>query len=115
MVLTMGRGWIGGALVAAIAASLACGGPKKKPVTKDDFKIVSDTVNKKLNGASHSPDERKAYVIGQLGAPHRTDGDRQLWYTIKGDCNYLEMGEDGWVSWGTGARDADCDKWGVKP
>jgi hypothetical protein len=106
--------WSSVALVALAAlVSASCGGEKKKPVTRGDFQTVGEYINKTLTGGTHTADERKTYVTAQLGAPHRVEGPQRYWYTTKPGCYYLAMGEDGWVSWGTGDRAADCTKWAV--
>ncbi len=96
----------------AALASLACGGPKKRHVTKEELQLVSDHVDRDMRSAGLTGEDRKKYVVSQLGAPHRTEGDLQYWYTTVLDCYYLQVGEDGWASWGVGVT-ADCKKWSV--
>jgi hypothetical protein len=92
---------------------VACHEAKRKPVTKQDLASTSDAVLKGPSGVS-SADDRKKYVVGRLGAPHRTSGGASLWYTAVGDCYYFQMSAEGWTSWGIGAT-ADCERWGEKP
>ena len=101
------------AIVAMAVQAVAGCGSSKKVVTKDQFKTVSDTIYKTMNGNAHPPDERKGYTIAQLGAPHRVEGDKQSWYTNPSDCYYYEMKADGWGSSGTGKKE-DCEKYAVK-
>ena len=106
-----------GILLAALlllAPLVACGGPKKKAVTRQDFQAVTDYVDKNMRAGAVTPDERKKYTISQLGPPHHVEGDTQYWYSTAVDCYYLQLGEDGWASWGTGAL-KDCKKWAVAP
>ncbi len=98
--------------VAVLAALVACGGPRKKHVTKEDFQLVADYVDRNMRSQSVTAEARKKYVAEQLGAPHRTDGDLQYWYTTVLDCYYLQVGADGWASWGVGVT-AECKKWSV--
>jgi hypothetical protein len=98
--------------LALSASSAACGGAKKKPVTRQDFAVVTDYVDKNMRGVAVTPEERRTYTISQLGAPHHVDGDTQYWYSNPVDCYYLQLGEDGWASWGTGAT-ADCKRWAI--
>jgi hypothetical protein len=109
----MTRRHIGVGIFLLVAAASAGCGAKKKVVTKDQFKATSDYIFKNMNGNSHPNDERKNYTIGQLGAPHRVDGEKQSWYTAPSECYYYEMKADGWGSWGTGSKD-DCDKYAAK-
>jgi hypothetical protein len=108
----------GGAVAMAVLAastalaSLACGGPKKRHVTKEELQVVTDHVDRDMRSPSVSGEDRKKYVVSQLGAPHRTEGYLLYWYTTVLDCYYLQVGEDGWASWGVGAT-ADCNKWSV--
>jgi hypothetical protein len=101
-----------GAAVVTSAFLAGCGGPRKKHVTKEDMQVVVDYVDRNMRATSVAPDDRKRYVASQLGAPHRTDGGLQYWYTTVLDCYYLQLGEDGWASWGIGATD-DCRRWAV--
>jgi hypothetical protein len=104
-----------GALVLALSIlAAACGGPKKRAVTRQDFQAVTDHVDKNMRSAAVLPAERKKYALSQLGAPHHVEGETQFWYSSAADCYYLQLGEDGWASWGTGAT-ADCQSWAVKP
>jgi hypothetical protein len=96
------------------APLVACGGPKKKAVTRQDFLTVSDYVDKNMRAGAVTPDDRKKYTLSQLGPPHRVEGDTQYWYSTAVDCYYLQVGEDGWASWGTAAL-KDCKKWAVAP
>ena len=98
----------------ALALALACGGEKKKPVTTDDLKAVKDYIDTNMRKPGVTAEARKQYVHAQLGAPHHTSGESQFWYTPASNCYYLQIGEDGWASWGTGAT-ADCKKWAVTP
>jgi hypothetical protein len=111
---TMTRATVAVAVLAVSAAltSLACGGGKKRHVTKEELQTVSDYVDRSMRAAGVTADERKKYVVSQLGAPHRTEGEMQYWYTTVLDCYYLQVGEDGWASWGVGAT-SDCKKWSV--
>jgi hypothetical protein len=103
------------ALVLALAmVAAACGGPKKKALTRQDFQAVSDYVDKNMRSAAVTPAERKSYTLSQLGAPHHVEGETQFWYSSAVDCYYLELGADGWTSWGTGAT-TDCKNWAIKP
>jgi hypothetical protein len=90
----------------------ACAGDRKKPVTRKDFAAVTDYVDKNLKLGT--AEDRRKYTVSQLGAPHRQDGTSTYWYSPVSDCYYLQLGEDGWASWGTGAT-ADCKKWAVTP
>jgi hypothetical protein len=103
-----------GALVLALSILAACGGPKKRAVTRQDFQAVTDYVDKNMRSAAVMPAERRKYTLSQLGAPHHVEGDTQFWYSSAADCYYLQLGEDGWASWGTGAT-ADCQSWAVRP
>jgi len=102
------------ALVLSVTTLVACGGPKKKNVTKQDFQAVTEYVDRNMRAPAITPEERRKYTVSQLGGPHRVDGDVEYWYSTAADCYYLQLGEDGWASWGTGAT-KDCKKWGVKP
>jgi hypothetical protein len=102
------------ALVLSAPTLLACGGPKKKYVSRQDFEAVTDYVDKNMRSTAVTAEDRRKYTVLQLGAPHRTEGDTQYWYSSAADCYYLQLGEDGWASWGTGAT-ADCKKWAVAP
>ena len=91
-----------GALVLALSIlPLACGGPKKRAVTRQDFQAVTDYVDRNMRSGEVTPAERKKYTLSQLGAPHHVEGDSQLWYSSAADCYYLQLGEDGWASWGS--------------
>jgi hypothetical protein len=92
----------------------ACGGPKKKAVTRQDFQAVKEYVDKNMRAPAVTPEERKKYTVSQLGAPHHVDGDTEYWYSTAVDCYYLQVGADGWASWGTAAL-KDCKEWAVKP
>ncbi len=96
------------------ASLVACGGQKKKAVTRQDFMAVTDYVDKNMRAGAVTAEERKKYVVSQLGPPHRAEDDTQYWYSTAVDCYYLQVGEDGWASWGTGAL-KDCKKWAVAP
>jgi hypothetical protein len=98
--------------VALLAALVACGGSKKRHVTKDEFQPVADYVDRNMRAPNVTPDDRKKYVVSQLGAPHRSDGDQLYWYTTVLDCYYFHIGEDGWASWGIG-QTGDCKKWAI--
>jgi hypothetical protein len=102
-------------LVATLAAlaPCACSSAKKRHVTKEELQTTSDYVDRNMRAASVMPDDRRKYVASQLGAPHRTEGDQQYWYTTVLDCYYLQLGADGWASWGTGVT-SDCKKWAVE-
>jgi hypothetical protein len=102
------------ALLLSASVVVACGGPKKKAVTRQDFQAVTDYVDKNMRAGAVSTDDRKKYTVSQLGAPHRVEGDTEYWYSAAVDCYYLQVGEDGWASWGTGAL-KDCKKWAVAP
>jgi len=104
---------LGGALLLA-APLVACSGPKKRAVTRQDFLAVTDYVDKNMRAGAVTPEDRKKYTVSQLGPPHHVDGDTQYWYSTAVDCYYLQVGEDGWASWGTGAL-KDCKKWAVTP
>jgi hypothetical protein len=104
---------LGGALLLA-APLVACSGPKKRAVTRQDFLAVTDYVDKNMSAGAVTPEDRKKYTVSQLGPPHRVEGDTQYWYSTAVDCYYLQVGEDGWASWGTGAL-KDCKKWAVAP
>lgn len=93
---------------------VACGGPKKKYVTHQDFEAVTDYVDKNMRSAAVSAEDRRKYTVSQLGAPHRVEGETQYWYSTAADCYYLQLGQDGWASFGTGATE-DCKKWSVNP
>ncbi len=102
-------------LVLALPVPLAaCGGPKKHAVTKLDFQAVHDYVDKNMRATAVSADERRKYTVSQLGPPHRTEGDTLYWYSAAVDCYYLQLGEDGWASWGIAAT-SDCKRWAIKP
>jgi hypothetical protein len=90
----------------------ACGGPKQHTVDKQDFQAVSDYVDKNMRTSSAGPEDRRKYTVSQLGAPHHTDGDVEYWYTSQRDCYYLQLGADGWASWGPGVT-TDCKKYAV--
>jgi hypothetical protein len=107
----MTRAAVAVAVLAALPC-LACGGTKRRHVTREDLQTVSDHVDRDMRAAGVTAEERKKYVASQLGAPHRTDGEMQYWYTTVLDCYYLQVGEDGWASWGVGAT-SDCKKWSV--
>jgi hypothetical protein len=96
------------------ASLVACGGGKKKAVSRQDFQAVTDYVDKNMRAGAVTPEERKKYTVSQLGPPHRVEGETQYWYSTAVDCYYLQIGEDGWASWGTGAL-KDCKKWAVAP
>jgi hypothetical protein len=95
-----------------LAALVACSGTKKHPVDKQDFQAVTDYVDKNMRTSSASAEDRRRYTLSQLGAPHHVDGEVQYWYTTQRDCYYLQLGEDGWASWGPGAT-TDCKKYAV--
>jgi hypothetical protein len=101
------------AVVAACICVAACGGVKKHHVTKEELQTTSDYVDRNMRVASVTADDRRKYVATQLGAPHRTDGEQQYWYTTVLDCYYLQLGADGWASWGIGVT-SDCKKWAVE-
>jgi hypothetical protein len=103
-----------GAVLTLTTVLAACGGTKKKAVTRQDFQTVTDYVDKNMRAAAVTPAERKQYTLSQLGAPHHVEGATQLWYSSASDCYYLQVGEEGWASWGTGTT-ADCASWAVKP
>ena len=65
-----------------------------------------------MRSSGKTAEDRRKYTVSQLGAPHHTDGDVEYWYTTQLDCYYLQLGEDGWASWGPGAT-ADCKKYAV--
>jgi hypothetical protein len=91
---------------------VACGGPKKHAVDRQDFQAVTDYVDKNMRTSSSSPEDRRKHTVSQLGAPHHTEGDVEYWYTSQRDCYYLQLGEDGWASWGPGVT-TDCKKYAV--
>jgi hypothetical protein len=99
-------------LALAACALVACGGPKKRHVSKDEFQTVADYVDRNMRNPNVTADDRKKYVTSQLGAPHRTEGELLYWYTTVLDCYYFQVGEDGWASWGVGQTN-DCKKWAV--
>jgi hypothetical protein len=103
--------WLGLGL-ALVAALAACGGPKKHPVDRQDFQSVTDYVDKNMRTPSVGPEDRRDYTIRQLGAPHHKDGDVEYWYTSAADCYYLQLGQDGWASWGPGTT-GDCKRFAV--
>jgi len=110
----MTRARTGLALVASLLlAALAACGPKKQALERRDFEEVDAYVQKYLR-ADVPADKRLSYVISKLGAPHRTVGGSSYWYSPKSNCYYLQVGEDGWTSWGPGIT-ADCEKYAVKP
>ena len=90
----------------------ACGGTKTHPVAKQDFQAVTDSVDKNMRSSGKTAEDRRKYTESQLGAAHRTDGNVEYWYTTQVDCYYLQLGEDGWASWGPGMT-ADCKKYAV--
>jgi hypothetical protein len=100
--------------LAALVLLLAGCGEKKRPVSRQDFETVTDYVDKNMRSPAVSPEDRRKYTVTQLGPPHRVDGNTQYWYTTAASCYYLQLGEEGWASWGAGVT-ADCKKWGVKP
>jgi hypothetical protein len=110
----MKRGILLGAALLLSATVGACGGAKKKAVTRQDFQAVTDYVDKNMRAGAVTAEDRKKYTVSQLGAPHRVDGETEYWYSTAVDCYYLQVGEDGWASWGTGAL-KDCKKWAVAP
>ena len=97
-------------LLLIATGATACGGPKKHPVDRQDFQAVTDYVDKNMRTPSKGPEDRRSYTVSQLGAPHHTDGDVEYWYTRANDCYDLQLGEDGWASWGPGVT-ADCKKY----
>jgi hypothetical protein len=97
-----------------LALSLAGCGPKKQSLERRDFEEVDAYVQKNLRDEGVPAERRMAYVVSKLGAPHRTVGATSYWYSPKSNCYYLQVGEDGWTSWGTGIT-AECDKYAVKP
>jgi hypothetical protein len=101
-------------LVAALAAAfvVACSGPKKRHVTKDEFQPVVDYVDRNMRAPNVTGEDRKKYVISQLGPPHRSQGELLYWYTTVLDCYYFQVGEDGWASWGIG-QTGDCKTYGI--
>jgi hypothetical protein len=103
---------VGAAALLSAATLVACGGPRKKHVTKEDMQTVAEYVDRNMRASSVAPDDRKRYVASQLGAPHRTADGMQYWYTTVLDCYYFQVGEDGWASWGIGAT-SDCGRWAV--
>ncbi|HEY8091896.1 MAG TPA: hypothetical protein VIF09_28740 [Polyangiaceae bacterium] len=98
------------ALVTALAMALVACGSKKRLVERQDFQAVTDYVDKNMRGASVGPEERRKYTESQLGAAHHVDGDVEYWYTPPSNCYYLQLGADGWASWGPGMT-ADCKKY----
>jgi hypothetical protein len=110
----MKRAILLGATLLLAATLVSCGGAKKKAVTRQDFLAVTDYVDKNMRAGAVTSDDRKKYTLSQLGPPHRVEGDTLYWYSTAVDCYYLQVGEDGWASWGTGAL-KDCKKWAVAP
>jgi hypothetical protein len=98
--------------VALLAAMLPACSSKKHMVERQDFQAVSDYVDKNMRGASVGPEERRKYTESQLGEAHHSDGAVEYWYTSQRDCYYLQLGADGWASWGPGAT-TDCKKYAV--
>jgi hypothetical protein len=98
--------------VALAGALVACSGQKKHRVDRQDFQSVTDYVDKNMRTPSVGPDDRREYTIRQLGAPHHKDGDVEYWYTPEADCYYLQLGSDGWASWGPGTT-SDCKRYAV--
>jgi hypothetical protein len=102
-------------LLVAVALGVvvaACGGPKKHSVDRQELQSVSDHIDKEMRSASASPEDRRAYAVVKLGAPHRVDGDVQYWYTPQSNCFYFQLGADGWASWGPGVTE-DCKSYAV--
>jgi predicted small lipoprotein YifL len=94
--------------------ALAGCGPKKKVVDRRDFQEVNDYVDKNFHAPGITAEKRRSYVVGKLGSPHRTTGETMYWYSPAVNCYYLQLGEDGWTSWGTGVTD-DCSRYAVTP
>ena len=92
--------------------ALAACGPKKMAVERRDFEEVNEHVQKDMRGDGVSAEKRLDYVISKLGAPHHTSGGSSYWYSPKDNCYYLQVGEDGWTSWGVGVT-SDCAIYGV--
>lgn len=97
-------------LPVALGLLAACG-EKKKTVTQKDFESTSKYLSTNMNGSKFPTADKIAYVKGQLGAPHRVDGEKLYWYTVPSDCNYFKF--DTSDSWGT-AQKADCEKYAPK-
>jgi hypothetical protein len=94
--------------------ALAACGPKKMAVERRDFEEVDAYVQKNLRDEGVPAEKRLSYVVSKLGAPHRTNDGSSYWYSSKSNCYYLQVGGDGWTSWGTGIT-AECEKYAVKP
>jgi hypothetical protein len=103
-----------GLIASTLLMALAACGPKKHAVERRDFEEVDAYVQKNLRDQGVSAERRMDYVVSKLGSPHRTSGVSSFWYSPKSNCYYLQVGEDGWTSWGTGIT-ADCDRYAVKP
>jgi hypothetical protein len=99
-------------MLVLLASAESCA--KKKVVDRRDFQEVNDYVDKNLRASGVTADKRKKYVLDKLGAPHHTSGGASYWYSTADNCYYLQMGEDGWTSWGTGVT-SDCKFYGYMP
>jgi len=102
--------WVTSLLMLVAVAGCA----KKKVVDRRDFQEVNDYVDKNLHGPDVTTDRRRSYVLSKLGAAHRTSGESMFWYSPAENCYYLQMGADGWTSWGTGVT-SECSKYAVTP
>jgi hypothetical protein len=99
-----------GVIASVLLALAGCG--KKRAVERRDFEEVNEHVQKDMRGDGVSAEKRLDYVISKLGAPHHTSGGSSYWYSPKDNCYYLQVGEDGWTSWGVGVT-SDCAIYGV--
>lgn len=101
-------------LLSSLLLALAACGPKKHVVDRRDFEEVDSYVQKNLRDEGVSAERRMRYVISKLGAPHRTSDGASYWYSPKSNCYYLQVGPDGWTSWGPGVTE-DCERHAVTP
>ena len=97
-------------VIVALAAVLVACSSKKHVVDRQDFQAVTDYVDKNMKSSSVGPEERRKYTETQLGSAHHVDGDVEYWYSPPSNCYYLQLGADGWASWGPGAT-TDCKKY----